>query len=84
MDEPCSALDPVATARIEDLLREIKRLCTLVVVTHIMQQAARVCDSTAFFTTEINSESDRRTGVLVEFNTIQKVFSRPDDERTEA
>jgi len=84
MDEPCSALDPIATARIEDLMQEIKRQYTIVIVTHNMQQAARVSDSTAFYTTEMNSESDRRTGVLVEFNTTQKIFSRPDDERTEA
>ena len=84
MDEPCSALDPIATARIEDLMQEIKQKYTIVIVTHNMQQAGRVSDSTAFFTTEVNNESDRRTGVLVEFNTTQKIFSRPDDERTEA
>jgi phosphate transport system ATP-binding protein len=84
MDEPCSALDPIATARIEDLMQEIKQKYTIVIVTHNMQQAGRVSDSTAFFTTEINTESDRRTGVLVEFNSTQKIFSRPDDERTEA
>jgi phosphate transport system ATP-binding protein len=84
MDEPCSALDPIATARIEDLMQEIKQKYTIVIVTHNMQQAARVSDRTAFFTTEVNTESDRNTGVLVEFNTTQKIFSRPDDERTEA
>ena len=84
MDEPCSALDPIATARIEDLMQEIKQKYTIVIVTHNMQQAGRVSDSTAFFTTEVNTESDRRTGVLVEFNTTQNIFSRPDDERTEA
>lgn len=84
MDEPCSALDPIATARIEDLMQEIKQKYTIVIVTHNMQQAGRVSDSTAFFTTEVNTESDRRTGVLVEFNSTQKIFSRPDDERTEA
>lgn len=84
MDEPCSALDPIATARIEDLMQEIKQQYTIVIVTHNMQQAGRVSDSTAFFTTEVNSESDRRTGVLVEFNSTQKIFSRPDDSRTEA
>ena len=83
MDEPCSALDPIATARIEDLMQEIKQDYTIIIVTHNMQQAARVSDRTAFFTTEVNSESDRRTGVLVEFNPTQKVFSTPDDERTE-
>jgi len=84
MDEPCSALDPIATARIEDLMQEIKREYTIVIVTHNMQQAARVSDSTAFFTTEMNEVSDRRTGVLVEFNSTQQLFSRPDDPRTEA
>ena len=84
MDEPCSALDPIATARIEDLMEEIKQDYTIVIVTHNMQQAARVSDRTAFFTTEVNSESDRRTGVLVEFDRTQKMFSTPVDERTEA
>jgi phosphate transport system ATP-binding protein len=83
MDEPCSALDPIATARIEDLMREIKEDFTIIIVTHNMQQAARVSDRTAFFTTEVNPESDRRTGVLVEYNPTEKIFSRPDDERTE-
>ena len=62
MDEPCSALDPIATARIEELMQEIKTEYTIVIVTHNMQQAARVSDRTAFFTTEVNPESDRRTG----------------------
>lgn len=84
MDEPCSALDPIATARIEDLMQEIKKQFTIIIVTHNMQQAGRVSDSTAFFTTEINSESDRRTGVLVEFDRTQKIFSNPADPRTEA
>jgi phosphate transport system ATP-binding protein len=83
MDEPCSALDPIATARIEDLMQEIKRDYTIIIVTHNMQQAARVSDRTAFFTTEVNPESDRRTGVLVEFNPTPTIFSNPDDERTE-
>jgi phosphate transport system ATP-binding protein len=83
MDEPCSALDPIATARIEELMKEIVSEFTIVIVTHNMQQAARVSDRTAFFTTEVNPESDRRTGVLVEFNPTSKVFSNPDDERTE-
>jgi phosphate transport system ATP-binding protein len=83
MDEPCSALDPIATARIEELMKEIVSEYTIVIVTHNMQQAARVSDRTAFFTTEINPESDRRTGVLVEYNPTSKVFSNPDDERTE-
>ena len=83
MDEPCSALDPIATSRIEDLMQEIKDKFTIVIVTHNMQQAARVSDRTAFFTTEVNPESDRRTGRLVEYNATSKVFSNPDDERTE-
>jgi phosphate transport system ATP-binding protein len=83
MDEPCSALDPIATARIEELMQEIKMKYTIVIVTHNMQQAARVSDRTAFFTTEINPESDRRTGRLVEYNPTGKIFSNPDDERTE-
>lgn len=84
MDEPCSALDPIATARIEDLMQEIKDQYTIVIVTHNMQQAARVSDRTAFFTTEVNPESDRRTGFLVEFGRTSKMFSMPSDERTEA
>jgi len=84
MDEPCSALDPIATARIEDLMQEIKQDFTIIIVTHNMQQAARVSDRTAFFTTEVNPESDRRTGVLVEFDDTQKIFSNPGDDRTEA
>src|SRR5918996_1295089 len=83
MDEPCSALDPIATARIEDLMQEIKAEFTIVIVTHNMQQAARVSDSTAFFSTEVNPESDRRTGVLVEFDRTETIFSHPSEERTE-
>jgi phosphate transport system ATP-binding protein len=83
MDEPCSALDPIATARIEELMQEIKNDYTIVIVTHNMQQAARVSDRTAFFTTEVNPESDRRTGRLVEYAATTKIFSNPDDERTE-
>jgi phosphate transport system ATP-binding protein len=84
MDEPCSALDPIATARIEDLMRELKDDYTILIVTHNMQQAARVSDRTAFFTTEVAEGSDRRTGVLVEFDVTKKMFSTPRDERTEA
>jgi phosphate transport system ATP-binding protein len=83
MDEPCSALDPIATARIEDLMQEIKDRYTIVIVTHNMQQAARVSDRTAFFTTEVNPESDTRTGLLVEVDSTDKMFSNPSDERTE-
>jgi phosphate transport system ATP-binding protein len=83
MDEPCSALDPIATARIEDLMQEIKTEFTIVIVTHNMQQAARTSDATAFFTTEVASEADRRSGILVEFDRTEKIFSNPSDERTE-
>ena len=83
MDEPCSALDPIATARIEDLMREIKTDFTIVIVTHNMQQAARVSDATAFFSTEVNTESDVRTGLLVEFDRTETIFANPTDERTE-
>jgi phosphate transport system ATP-binding protein len=84
MDEPCSALDPIATARIEDLMQEIKARYTIVIVTHNMQQAARISDRVAFFTTEVSNTGDRRTGVLVEFGRTEKMFSNPSDERTEA
>ena len=83
MDEPCSALDPISTSAIEDLIHELKTDYTIVIVTHNMQQAARVSDRTAFFTAEVNAESDRRTGLLVEFDTTQKIFSNPSDKRTE-
>ncbi len=83
MDEPCSALDPIATARIEDLMGEIKNDYTIIIVTHNMQQAARVSDMCAFFTAEVNEESDTRTGVLVEFDRTEQMFSNPNDERTE-
>ena len=83
MDEPCSALDPIATARIEDLMHEIKANYTIVIVTHNMQQAARVSDRTAFFTAEVNEQSDTRTGVLVEYDRTEKIFSNPSDQRTE-
>jgi phosphate transport system ATP-binding protein len=77
-----SALDPIATARIEELMQEI-RSATIVIVTHNMQQAARVSDRTAFFTAEVNPEGDRRTGVLVEYDQTQRIFSNPTDVRTE-
>ena len=83
MDEPASALDPKSTTKIEDLIDDLKKHYTIVIVTHNMQQAARVSDRTAFFTTEINPESDRRTGQLVEFNPTQMIFSKPADDRTE-
>ncbi len=83
MDEPCSALDPIATGRIEDLMQDLKSDYTIVIVTHNMQQAARVSDRTSFFTTEVNDENDRRTGLLVESGLTDKIFSNPDDKRTE-
>jgi phosphate transport system ATP-binding protein len=83
MDEPCSALDPIATARIEELMRQLKSQFTIVIVTHNMQQAARVSDRTAFFTAELDSKSDQRTGILVEYDATAKMFSNPADERTE-
>ncbi len=83
MDEPCSALDPIATGRIEDLMEEIKTSYTIIIVTHNMQQAARVSDRCAFFTAEVNETSDTRTGILVEFDDTEKMFSNPSDERTE-
>ncbi len=83
MDEPCSALDPIATARIEELMRELKSRYTIVIVTHNMQQAARVSDRTAFFTVELDAKNDQRTGILVEYDVTAKMFSNPGDERTE-
>ena len=83
MDEPCSALDPIATARIEELMAEIKTEYTILIVTHNMQQAARVSDRTAFFSVELDEANDRRTGLLVEYSETGKLFSNPDDERTE-
>ncbi len=82
MDEPCSALDPISTAAIEDLMCELKERYTIVIVTHNMQQAARVSDRTAFFTVA-KVEEGKRVGRLVEFNPTEKIFSNPDDERTE-
>ncbi|MFN2490586.1 MAG: phosphate ABC transporter ATP-binding protein PstB [Actinomycetota bacterium] len=83
MDEPCSALDPIATGRIEDLMQDIKDDYSIVIVTHNMQQAARVSDMTAFFTAELNEEQDRRTGLLVEYDKTEHIFTNPADQRTE-
>jgi len=83
MDEPCSALDPIATARIEELMRELKDRFTIVIVTHNMQQAARVSDRTAFFTAELDTKNDQRTGILVEYDDTSKIFGSPLDTRTE-
>jgi len=81
LDEPASALDPIATSAIEDLMHDLKRDYTLVIVTHNMQQAARVADLTAFFSLEV--DDGRRTGVLVEYDTTDKIFTNPADKRTE-
>ena len=83
MDEPCSALDPIATSRIEDLMQELVSEYTIVIVTHNMQQAARVSDRTAFFTVEV-SDQGQRTGRVVEFDRTETIFTNPSDERTEA
>jgi len=82
MDEPCSALDPISTARIEDLMHELKREYTIVIVTHNMQQAARVADMTAFFGVELD-EKGERTGILIEYDETTKIFTNPSDKRTE-
>jgi phosphate transport system ATP-binding protein len=83
MDEPCSALDPISTARIEDLMQELKERYTIVIVTHNMQQAARVADRTAFFTVLADEGTGDRTGVLVEYDETENIFTNPADERTE-
>jgi phosphate transport system ATP-binding protein len=83
MDEPASSLDPISTTAIEDLMHELKRDYTIVIVTHNMQQAARVADMTAFFSVEVDEEQDRRTGVLVEYDATPKIFTNPNDKRTE-
>jgi len=82
MDEPCSALDPIATAKIEDLMEELKREYTIVIVTHNMQQAARASDMTAFITTDVG-EDGSRVGRLVEFDQTATIFTQPSDPRTE-
>lgn len=82
MDEPCSALDPVSTFKIEDLMMELKKQYTIVIVTHNMQQAGRVADVTAFFSVVSDDEAGSRTGQLVEYDTTNKIFSNPKDERT--
>ena len=83
MDEPCSALDPISTGAIEDLIDELKQEYSIVIVTHNMQQAARISDRTAFFTVKVE-EGDVRVGNMVEFDETEKVFTNPSDERTEA
>jgi phosphate transport system ATP-binding protein len=83
MDEPCSSLDPIATQRIEDLMQELVSDYTIVIVTHNMQQAARVSDTTAFFTVEVDATTGQRTGKLVEFDKTETIFTKPSDQRTE-
>jgi phosphate transport system ATP-binding protein len=82
MDEPASALDPIATSRIEDLMHDLKNEYTIVVVTHNMQQAARVADMTAFFGLEVLPDKSR-TGILIEYEATEKIFTQPGDKRTE-
>ncbi len=82
LDEPASALDPIATSSIEDLMHELKRDYTIVIVTHNMQQAARVADMTAFFSLDVH-EDGSRNGILVEYDVTQKIFTQPADSRTE-
>ncbi|HSR83990.1 MAG TPA: phosphate ABC transporter ATP-binding protein PstB [Streptosporangiaceae bacterium] len=84
MDEPASALDPIATGAIEDLMRELKSQYTIIIVTHNMQQATRVSDRTAFFSVLADSENDTRTGVLVEYGRTEQIFQDPQDSRTQA
>jgi phosphate transport system ATP-binding protein len=84
MDEPASALDPIATGAIEDLMHELKSKYTIVIVTHNMQQATRVSDRTAFFSVLADADSDTRTGVLVEYGRTKQIFEDPHDSRTQA
>src|ERR687897_2021478 len=82
MDEPCSALDPIATLRIEELMQELVADYSIVIVTHNMQQAARVSDRTAFFTVDVR-EDGQRTGMLVEYDRTESIFTNPSEKRTE-
>jgi phosphate transport system ATP-binding protein len=83
MDEPCSALDPIATMRIEELMADLQQTFTVVIVTHNMQQAARASDRTAFFTAEADPDTGQRTGQLVEIGATTSLFTKPADPRTE-
>ena len=83
MDEPCSALDPISTGKIEDLMIELKEQFSIVIVTHNMQQAARVSDRTAFLMVELDADEDNRWGRLVEYDETEKIFTNPRDQRTE-
>ena len=83
MDEPCSALDPISTGKIEDLMLELKQRYSIVIVTHNMQQAARVSDMTAFLIVKLDAEEKHRQGRLVEYDETEKIFTNPSDQRTE-
>ncbi|MFK5634436.1 MULTISPECIES: phosphate ABC transporter ATP-binding protein PstB [unclassified Ornithinimicrobium] len=83
MDEPCSALDPIATAAIEELMLNLREDYTIIIVTHNMQQAARVSDRTAFFTARPDETTGNRTGLLVEYGKTSQIFENPSDQRTE-
>jgi phosphate transport system ATP-binding protein len=83
MDEPCSALDPISTGKIEDLMLELKRDYSIVIVTHNMQQAARISDRTAFLIVELDASEKHRTGRVVEYDETEKIFTNPTDQRTE-
>ena len=83
MDEPCSALDPISTGKIEDLMIDLKEEFSIVIVTHNMQQAARVSDRTAFLMVELDADEDHRWGRLVEYDETEKIFTNPENQRTE-
>ena len=83
MDEPCSALDPISTGKIEDLMLELKEEYSIVIVTHNMQQAARVSDRTAFLIVELDADESNRWGQLVEYDETNTIFTNPSDQRTE-
>jgi phosphate transport system ATP-binding protein len=83
MDEPCSALDPISTGKIEDLMLELKRDYSIVIVTHNMQQAARISDRTAFLIVELDAGEKHRTGRVVEYDETERIFTNPSDQRTE-
>jgi phosphate transport system ATP-binding protein len=83
MDEPCSALDPISTGKIEDLMMELKKKYSIVIVTHNMQQAARVSDMTAFLIVKLDADEKHRQGRLVEYDVTEKIFTNPSDSRTE-
>ena len=83
MDEPCSALDPISTGKIEDLMMDLKDRYSIVIVTHNMQQAARVSDKTAFLIVELDSDEKNRWGRVIEYDDTEKIFTNPSDKRTE-